>query len=131
MTIFNTNLTGREAKDIAADFKFNEDGTRVTECPNGKVPKSCSCSKAGICTVSFRKESCENCPFRDQCRPKEYAKTTRVVISARTQQRAQKQRQRKTASRRCQHSETVLRRCLPCSEDASMSTGCRCAERQG
>ncbi len=98
VTIFNTNLTGREAKDIAADFKFNEDGTRVTECPNGKVPKSCSCSKAGICTVSFRKESCENCPFRDQCRPKEYAKTTRVVISARTQQRAQKQRQRKTDS---------------------------------
>lgn len=96
VTIFNTNLTGKEAKDIAADFKFNEDGTRVTECPNGKAPKSCSCSKAGICTVSFHKENCENCPFRNQCNPKEYARTTRVTISARTQQRAQKQRERKT-----------------------------------
>ena len=96
VTVFNTNLTGREAKDIAADFKFNEDGTRVIECPNGQTPKSCSCSKAGVCTVSFHKDSCENCPFRDQCNPKEYAKTTRVTISARTQQRAQKQRQRKT-----------------------------------
>ena len=96
VAVFNTNLTGREAKDIAADFKFNEDGTRVTECPNGKSPKSCSCSKAGVCTVSFHKEDCENCPFRDQCNPKEYARTTRVTISARTQQRAQKQRQRET-----------------------------------
>ena len=96
VTIFNTNLTGREAKDIAADFKFNEDGTRVTECPNGKTPKSCSCSKAGTCTVSFRKEDCANCPYRDRCNPKEYARTTRVTISARTQQRAQKQRERKT-----------------------------------
>lgn len=96
VTVFNTNLTGREAKDIAADFKFNDDGTRVTECPNGKCPKSCSCSKAGVCTVSFHKEDCESCPFRDQCNPKEYARTTRVTISVRTQQRAQKQRQRKT-----------------------------------
>lgn len=96
VTIINTNLTGREAKDIAADFKFNEDGTRVTECPNGKTPKSCSCSKAGMCTVSFHKEDCENCPYRDQCKPKEYAKTTKVIISARTQQRARKQRERKT-----------------------------------
>lgn len=96
VTIFNTNLTGKEAKDIAADFKFNDDGTRVTECPNGKTPKSCSCNKVGVCTVSFRKEDCENCPFRDQCNPKEYSRTTRVLISARAQQRAQKQRQRKT-----------------------------------
>lgn len=96
VTIFNTNLTGREAKDIAADFKFNEDGTRVTECPNGKTPKSCSCSKAGTCTVSFHKEDCANCPYRDRCNPKEYARTTRVTISARTQQRAKKQRERKT-----------------------------------
>lgn len=96
VTVFNTNLTGREAKDIAAEFRFNEDGTRVIECPNGKSPKSCSCNKAGICVVSFRKGDCENCPFRDQCHPKEYARTTRVTISARTQQRALKQRQRKT-----------------------------------
>ena len=98
VTVVNTNLTGREAKDIAADFQFNEDGTRVTACPNGQEPKSCSCSKAGVCTVSFRKESCENCPYRNQCQPKEYAKTMRVTISAKTKKRALKQRQRKTDS---------------------------------
>ena len=96
VTVVNTNLTGKEAKDIAADFKFNEDGTRVTECPNGQVPKSCSCSKAGVCTVSFHKECCEDCPYRAQCKPKEYARTTRVTISVKTQQRAEKQRERKT-----------------------------------
>ena len=94
--IFTTNLTGKETRDIAADFDFNEDGTRVTRCPNGKEPKSCSCSKAGVCTVSFHKSDCENCPFRDQCQPKEYAKTTRVTISARSKERAEKQRFRKT-----------------------------------
>ena len=82
--------------DIAADFKFSEDGTRITECPNGKAPQSCSCTKAGMCVASFHKEDCENCPFRDQCNPKEYTRTTRVTMSARTQQRAQKQRERKT-----------------------------------
>ena len=94
--IFTTNLTGKEAKDIAADFEFNEDGTRVTRCPNGKEPKSCSCSKAGICTVSFHKSDCENCPYRDQCQPKEYARTNHVTISARAKERAEKQRSRKT-----------------------------------
>lgn len=94
--VVNTNLTGKDAKDIAADFKFNEDGTRVIECPNGQAPKSCSCSKAGVCTVSFYKECCEGCPYREQCNPKEYAKTTRVTISVKTQQRAEKQRERKT-----------------------------------
>lgn len=94
--VVNTNLTGKEARDIAADFQSNEDGTRVTKWPNGKAPKSCSCSKAGMCTASFHKADCEGCPFRDQCQPKEYAKTTRVLISARTKARAEKQRARKT-----------------------------------
>ena len=96
VTIVNTNLTGKEARDIAADFKFNEDSTRVIECPNGKTPKSCSCSKEGTCTVSFYKKDCEHCPYRDQCNPKEYSRTMRVVLSARTKQRAEKQRERKT-----------------------------------
>lgn len=96
INLFNTNLTGKEAKDIAADFAFNEDGTRVLWCPNGQEPKSCSCSKDGVCTLSFHKACCEGCPYRDQCNPKEYAKTTKVTVSARTKERAQKQRARKT-----------------------------------
>lgn len=120
VSVVNTNLTGKEAKDIAADFMFNDDGTRVIECPNGKAPKSCSCTKTGLCVVSFRKEDCENCPFRDQCNPKEYARTTRVTISVKTQQRARKQRERKTKEFRKMSAfrngiETVpsfLRRCF-------------------
>ena len=29
--LVTTNLTGREAEDIAADFEFNEEGTKVPE----------------------------------------------------------------------------------------------------
>lgn len=94
--IVNTNLTGKEAPDLAADFVFNEDGTMVVKCPNGIEPKSCCHNKNGSCVVSFHKEHCENCPYFDQCKPKLYAKTARKIISQRTQQRAQKQRDRKT-----------------------------------
>ncbi len=85
--IINTNLIDCEGKDIAADLKFNEEGTRVIECPNGKDPQSSSCSKGGVCTGSVRKGDCENCPFRDQCDPNENAKAIWVTITTRTQQR--------------------------------------------
>lgn len=95
--IINTNLTGRETADINADFEFNEDGTRVTGCPGGHEPKSCSYSKAsGQCVCSFHREHCEACPYRDQCKPKQYAKTCRKIISKATKQRAIQQRERST-----------------------------------
>ena len=34
-----TNLTGKNVSDINADFQLNDEGTRVTECPNGQQPR--------------------------------------------------------------------------------------------
>ena len=36
--LVTTDLTGREAKDIAADFEFTEDGKKVIHCPAGNTP---------------------------------------------------------------------------------------------
>lgn len=95
--IITTNLTGKKPNDIHGDFEFNEDGTRVIQCPNGVTPKSCSYSRStGQCHVSFHKEDCERCPFRDQCQPKEYAKTCKKIISISSKNRALQFRKRKT-----------------------------------
>ena len=95
--LVTTNLTGKEAPDINADFQFNEDGTRVTGCPNGKMPKSCSYNpKTGQCTVSFHRDQCEGCPYADRCKRKINKRTVRVTISLNSKNRAIQQRNRKT-----------------------------------
>ena len=92
-----TNLTGKEAPDINADFQFNEDGTRVIECPNGQKPKSCSYNpKNGQCTVSFHRCQCEGCPYADKCKRKINKRTVRITISLNSKNRAVQQRNRKT-----------------------------------
>lgn len=88
-----TNLTGKKAEDIAADFEFNENGTRITKCPGGYAPKSCSCSN-GQCTASFHRSQCENCEFRDQCHPKMNKRTCRKTVSLKSKERAEQQRNR-------------------------------------
>ena len=97
INLINTNLTGREAEDIAAEFEFSEDGTKVLKCPAGHEPKSCSYNQAtGQCHMSFYREHCENCPYRDQCHPTEHKKTFRKTLSVKSKQRAIQQRNRNT-----------------------------------
>ena len=40
--LVTTDLLGRDARDICADFQFSEDGTRIRLCPAGNQPKSSS-----------------------------------------------------------------------------------------
>lgn len=92
-----TNLTGRESEDIAADFEFNEEGTKVEKCAGGFEPKSCSYNpQTGQCTASFHRSQCEQCPHKDQCHPKFFKRTCRKSISVNTKRRAQQQRYRGT-----------------------------------
>lgn len=95
--LVTTNMTGRKANDIHADFVFSEDGKSIIKCPNGHAPKSCSFNpKSGRCTVSFHKHTCEKCPFFETCNPKVYTRTTRMSLSANTKRRAEQQRFRST-----------------------------------
>lgn len=95
--LVTTNLTGREAEDSAADFEFNEEGTKVEKCAGGFGPKSCSYNpRTGQCTASFCRSQCEQCPHRGQCRPKFFKRTCRKTISANTKRRAEQQRYRGT-----------------------------------
>ena len=95
--LVTTNLTGREADDILADFEFNEDGTKVEKCAGGYAPKSCSYNaQTGQCTVSFQRSQCDQCPHRDECHPKTFKRTCRKTVSSKSKHRAEQQRMRDT-----------------------------------
>ncbi|HVI40546.1 MAG TPA: transposase [Anaerovoracaceae bacterium] len=95
--LVTTSLTGREANEFYADFKFSEDGKNVIECPNGCTPKSCNyIETSGQCRISFTRSQCENCPHKNECHPKVQKRTTSLLISVKTVDRANYQKQMKT-----------------------------------
>lgn len=97
ITLVTTDLVGREAKDIAADFVFTEDGQRLIQCPAGYSPKSCNYTRqTGQCRLSFPRSRCENCPHRDRCNPRFFNKTSVLFLSKKSSDRAKSQRQMKT-----------------------------------
>lgn len=95
--LITTDLTGKDVPDIYADFEFNKEGNRVVKCPAGHSPQSCCCSSSnGHIHVSFPKETCLNCPHRNQCRVKVYKKVCSIDISAAAKYRASTRRYMKT-----------------------------------
>ena len=85
-----TDLTGKETDKIMADFKFSEDFTKVTECPAGHAPRSCSYNSiTEQCLVSFDREYCKNCQFQDQCKPKIFKSVAKKAVSRKSVARAE------------------------------------------
>jgi hypothetical protein len=85
-----TDLVGRDTDSIMANFKFNEDFTKVLECPAGHTPKSCSYnSRTEQCVLSFNRYLCANCPFHDQCNPKIYKRVAKKTVSRKSVARAE------------------------------------------
>jgi len=92
-----TDLSGKDTDPIMADFKFNDDNTKVIECPAGHAPRSCSYNKhTEQCTVSFDRSHCANCPFQDQCRPKIFKRVARKTVSRKSAARAEYIRSKET-----------------------------------
>lgn len=64
--LVTTNMTGRKAKDIYADFELADDGRSVVKCPGGYTPKSCSYNPStDQCVALFYRDKCEQCPFAE------------------------------------------------------------------
>ena len=95
--LVSTNLTGRKANELMADFEFNEGGTKLLKCAGGYEPKSCSYNvQTEQCVASFRKSQCEDCPHKGQCQPKTFKRVCRKVVTAKSSQRAEQQKYRST-----------------------------------
>ena len=91
--LVTTDLTGRDAKDIYADFVFAEDGKSIVRCPAGNKPASSSYVKStGNCRASFDRRYCESCPHRGECNPRFGNKKAVVHLSQKSSNRAQFQR---------------------------------------
>lgn len=91
--VVSTNMTGRKANDICADFVINKEKTAILQCPAGIEPVSCSGPYSnGQMRATFPAACCNNCPNRDKCPAKIGKRVSSVVISASSISRAQTQR---------------------------------------
>ena len=91
--LVSTNMTGRKARDICADFVLNKDKTSIIQCPAGMEPISCSGPyKNGQMRATFSADCCNKCPYKDRCIAKIGKKVSSILISASSINRAQTQR---------------------------------------
>ena len=95
--LVTTGLTGQDAKDILNQFVYSEDLSRVLRCPAGNVPlSSCFIDYDGRIKNSFERKQCENCPYKEQCKPRMRKRTALVFIYKNSIVRAQLQKQIKS-----------------------------------
>lgn len=98
INLVTTNFQGKNPEDIFADFEFNSDGTKILKCANGQVPISNKYNaKTEQCRITLDKEICNNCPYKDQCRPKFHKTKASKVLSWKTVSRAKQLRYMKTS----------------------------------
>lgn len=88
--IVSTNMTGRKANDICADFVLNKERTAIIQCPAGIEPLSCSGPyRNGQMRATFSAACCNTCPNKDKCPAKIGKRVSSVLISASSISRAQ------------------------------------------
>lgn len=88
-----TSLTGKKVDPIVTQFEWDEENETVTKCPNGNEPLRQSTYKNGTThRIVFDKSQCnKDCPFYEQCHPKEQKDTTVVTIDTGSIERAKQQ----------------------------------------
>lgn len=91
--LVTTNFTGRKPADIYADFIFSEDGKTVLKCPGGQEPLTCVYEQNNDrCRITLNKEHCNQCPYKDECKPKFFKTKAALQISWKTTNRAKQLR---------------------------------------
>lgn len=97
VNLVTTNMQGRKASDVYADFEFSEDGKKVLKCAGGQTPLTNKFNPQNEqCRITLDKDKCNQCPYKDQCKPKFYKKKAALVISWKSAKRARQQRYMKS-----------------------------------
>ena len=95
--LITTNFTSKKPSDIFADFLFNEEGTELLECANGKRPYHIRYDeKNDRCDAHFSVSDCEGCPYKEQCSPRQRKSYLLVELSWKAVNRAKQLRYMKT-----------------------------------
>lgn len=94
VTLVTTDLPGKDVPPVMGRFELNEEENRVVRCPAGNIPKTAGyIPQTGTCTASFDRCVCENCPLKDQCKPKIHKRVAKVRVTGKQVRRAQQQEQ--------------------------------------
>ena len=68
--IITTDLLGQDTDPVYGGFRFNEEGTEMEYCPRGNTPiETRYDEKSGKCTGTFTADQCDECPYRNTCKP--------------------------------------------------------------
>lgn len=95
--LVTTNFQGKKPADIFADFEFSPDGKKVLKCAGGQKPVTNTYNASTEqCRITLDKEKCNNCPYKDKCKPKFHKTKTSLVLSWKTASRAKQLRYMKT-----------------------------------
>jgi len=93
VNLVTSNMQGRKAAEIYADFIFSEDGKKVLKCAGGQTPITNKFNpRTEQCRITLNKDKCNQCPYKDQCKPTFNKNKTALVISWKSTERAKQQR---------------------------------------
>lgn len=95
--LVTTDLPGQDVPAIIGSFTLNEEETRVVKCPMGHTPKSSSyVRQTGVCTASFDRQCCADCPHRKDCNARIYKRVAKIRVTGKQIRRAALQEQMKS-----------------------------------
>lgn len=93
----STNFTGIKPDDIYCDFLFSKDGKTLLQCANGHIPFACQYDSGNDRTVAyFSTECCEQCAYKDRCKPRFLKAKVRKEVSWKAVKRAEQLRYMQT-----------------------------------
>lgn len=95
--LITTNFTDRKPDDIYTGFQFNDDGTMLLYCVNGKEPIECIYDPSNDRSVAyFSHETCNSCPYKENCQPRFLKNRVRKEVSWKAVNRAHQLRYMKS-----------------------------------
>ena len=97
IALITTNFTSHKPADIFAEFVFNEDGTELIQCIHEKKPIRTTYDESNErCNAVFDLNDCQNCPYREECKPRMRKSSALKEISHKAVGRAKQLRYMKT-----------------------------------
>ncbi|HHT93092.1 MAG TPA: hypothetical protein GXZ66_06245 [Clostridiaceae bacterium] len=91
-------MVGKIPDYFYTEFEFSKYDKKVLKCLEGQFPTTCKYYlSTNTVRIILNKETCNKCPYREQCRPKFHKKKSSKTISHKTVLRARQLRYMKTS----------------------------------
>lgn len=88
ITLLTTGLLGRKPREILGQFRLDESGKMVSECPAGNKPKSGSyIRQTDTIRISFHRHQCKGCPYQSLCNPNLKTRTATLLVPLKSRRR--------------------------------------------